>query len=206
MQFFQVLLDWYFANLNYFTIFILMAIESTVVPLPSEAVIPFAAYHAASGNLNIVMVVVSGTLGALAGSLFNYYMARYLGRTLLYKFADSKFGNMLLLTSQNVQKTEDYFTRNGNSSTFIGRLVPGVRHLISIPAGLAQMSLKNFIIFTTLGAFIWNAILAVIGYYFFDLKDQYFHELTIGLFVLGGLFVVYLFYKGWKVKKSKAKQ
>lgn len=203
MQFFQTLLDWYFANLNYFTICLLMAIESTVVPLPSEVVIPFAAWKAASGELNIFLVVVAGTFGALLGSLFNYFMARYLGRALLYKFADSKFGNMLLLTSENIQKTEIYFTKNGNSSTFIGRLVPGVRHLISIPAGLARMPLKNFVLYTTLGALLWNIILAVIGYYFYDLKDKYFHELTIGLFVLGGLFVLYLVYKGWKVSKSK---
>jgi membrane protein DedA with SNARE-associated domain len=203
MQFFQTLLDWYFANLNYFTITLLMAIESTVVPLPSEVVIPFAAWKAASGELNIFLVVISGTLGALIGSLFNYFMAKYLGRALLYKFADSKLGHLLLLTGENVQKTEDYFIKNGKSSTFIGRLIPGIRHLISIPAGLAKMNLKDFILYTTLGALIWNIILAVIGFYFYDLKDKYFHELTIGLFVLGGLFVIYLAYKGWKVSKSK---
>jgi len=203
MQFFQTLIDWYFANLNYFTITLLMAIESTIVPLPSEVVIPFAAWKAASGELNIFLVVLFGTLGALIGSLFNYILARYLGRALLYKFADSKLGHLFLLNGEAVQKTENYFIKNGKSSTFIGRLIPGVRHLISIPAGLAKMNLKDFILYTTLGALIWNIILAVIGFYFYDLKDKYFHELTILLFVLGGLFVLYLVYKGIKVAKSK---
>jgi len=203
MQFFQTLIDWYFANLNYFTITLLMAIESTIVPLPSEVVIPFAAWKAASGELNIFLVVLFGTLGALIGSLFNYILARYLGRALLYKFADSKLGHLFLLNGEAVQKTENYFIKNGKSSTFIGRLIPGVRHLISIPAGLAKMNLKDFILYTTLGALIWNIILAVIGFYFYDLKDKYFHELTIMLFVLGGLFVLYLVYKGIKVSKSK---
>jgi membrane protein DedA with SNARE-associated domain len=201
MEFIQSLIDWYFANLNYFTITLLMAIESTVIPLPSEVVIPFAAWKAANGELNIYLVVFYGTFGALIGSSINYFVARYLGRVLLYKFADSKFGNMLLLTSASIQKTEDYFLKNGNSSTFIGRLLPGIRHLISIPAGLARMKLKNFIIFTTLGALLWNATLAVIGYNFYELKDQYFHELTILLVVLGVLFVAYLGYKAYKISK-----
>lgn len=203
MQFFQTLIDWYVANLNYFTITLLMAIESTIVPLPSEVVIPFAAWKAASGELNIFLVVLFGTLGALIGSLFNYVLARYLGRALLYKFADSKLGHLFLLNGEAVQKTENYFIKNGKSSTFIGRLIPGVRHLISIPAGLAKMDIKDFILYTTLGALIWNIILAVIGFYFYDLKDKYFHELTILLFVLGGLFVLYLVYKGIKVSKRK---
>lgn len=203
MEFIQSIMDWYFANLNYFTITLLMAIESTIVPLPSEAIIPFAAWKAASGEMNVFLVVFFGTLGALIGSLFNYFFALYLGRTLLYKFADSKVGHLFLLTSEAVQKTENYFLKNGKSSTFIGRLVPGIRHLISIPAGLAKMKLKDFILYTTLGALVWNITLAVIGYYFFELKDKYFHEITIGLFVLAGLFVAYLVYKGWKVAKSK---
>jgi membrane protein DedA with SNARE-associated domain len=203
MQFFQTLIDWYFTNLNYFTITLLMAIESTIVPLPSEVVIPFAAWKAASGELNIFLVVLFGTLGAVIGSLFNYILARYLGRALLYKFADSKLGHLFLLNGEAVQKTENYFIKNGKSSTFIGRLIPGVRHLISIPAGLAKMHIKDFILYTTLGALLWNIILAVIGFYFYDLKDKYFHELTIMLFVLGGLFVLYLVYKGIKVSKSK---
>jgi len=203
IQFFQTLLDWYFAHLNYFTITLLMAIESTIVPLPSEVVIPFAAWKAASGELNIFLVVLFGTMGAVIGSLFNYILARYLGRALLYKFADSKLGHLFLLNGEAVQKTENYFIKNGKSSTFIGRLIPGVRHLISIPAGLAKMHIKDFILYTTLGALIWNIILAVIGFYFYDLKDKYFHELTMMLYILGSLFVLYLVYKGIKVSKSK---
>ncbi|TAL59191.1 MAG: DedA family protein, partial [Bacteroidetes bacterium] len=135
MEFFQALFDWYMANLNYFTVALLMAIESTFLPLPSEVVIPFAAYKAGQGDLNVFIVVFSGTIGALSGSLINYTLAYYLGRPLVYKFADSKLGKLFLLSKEKVVHAEDYFIRNGRTSTFIGRLVPGVRHLISIPAG-----------------------------------------------------------------------
>ena len=130
MEFFQTLFDWYMANLNYFTIALLMAIESTFLPLPSEIVIPFAAYKAGQGDLNVFIVVLSGTIGALFGSLINYTLAYYLGRPLVYKFAGSKLWKLLLLSEEKVMHAEDYFIRNGKTSTFIGRLVQGVRHLI----------------------------------------------------------------------------
>jgi len=195
MEFFQSLFDWYMANLNYFTIALLMAIESTFMPLPSEVVVPFAAYKAAQGDLNIFFVVLFGTIGALSGSLVNYTLAYYLGRPLVYKFADSKLGKLFLLSKNKVIHAEEYFIRNGKTSTFIGRLVPGIRHLISIPAGLAKMNLRDFMLYTFVGAGIWNIILAIIGYYLYEIRDQIFPYIGHILLGLGVLFVIYLFIK-----------
>jgi len=203
MEFFQTLFEWYMANLNYFTVALLMAIESTFLPLPSEIVIPFAAYKAGQGDLNVFLVVFFGTVGALFGSLINYTLAFYLGRPLVYKFADSKVGKMFLLSKEKVVHAEEYFIRNGRTSTFIGRLVPGVRHLISIPAGLAKMNLRDFILYTFVGAGIWNIILAIIGYYLYEIRDQIFPYLEYILYLLGIVFVVYLVITIRKNNKSK---
>ena len=201
MEFFQALFDWYMANLNYFTIALLMAIESTFLPLPSEMVIPFAAYKAAQGDLNVFIVVLFGTVGALSGSLINYTLAYYLGRPLVYKFAGSKLGKIFLLSKEKVEHAENYFIRNGKTSTFIGRLVPGVRHLISIPAGLAKMNLRDFMLFTFIGAGIWNIILAIIGYYLYAIRAQIFPYIGHILLGVGVLFVVYLIIKARKNRK-----
>jgi membrane protein DedA with SNARE-associated domain len=204
MELFHTLLDWYMTNLNYFTIALLMAIESTFLPLPSEVVIPFAAYKAAQGELNVFGIVIFGTLGALTGSLINYTLAYYLGRPIVYKFAESKIGRLFLLSRQKVEHAENYFIRNGKASTFIGRLVPGIRHLISIPAGLSKMSLRDFMLFTFAGAGIWNIILAVIGYYLYGISDKIFPYLDNVLYVAGGGFIIYLIIKGIiKRKRSK---
>jgi membrane protein DedA with SNARE-associated domain len=202
MEFFQNLFDWYMANLNYFTVALLMAIESTFMPLPSEIVVPFAAYKAAQGELNVFLVVLFGTVGALCGSLINYFLAKYLGRPIVYKFAGSGIGKLFLLSEEKVKHAEDYFVRNGKSSTFIGRLVPGVRHLISIPAGLARMSLKDFMLFTFVGAGIWNIILAVIGFYLYEIREQIYPYLGYIMLALGIGFVAYLIIKG-RIKRNK---
>lgn len=205
MEIIHSVVDWYMANLNYFTVFLLMVVESSFIPFPSEVVIPFAAYKAAQGNLNVYMVVLAGTTGALVGAVINYYLAKYLGRPLVYKFADSKPGRILLLSEDKVAHAEDYFLRNGKLSTLIGRLVPAVRQLISIPAGLAKMNMRDFLIYTTIGAGLWNIILAVIGFYLYEIKDQIFPYLSHILWSLGGLFVIYLVIKGiiWNRKKNK---
>ena len=207
MELFHTLLDWYMANLNYFTIALLMLVESTFLPLPSEVVIPFAAYKAAQGDLNVFGVVIFGTVGALTGSLINYTLAYYLGRPIIYKFAESKVGRLFLLSKEKVEHAENYFIRNGKTSTFIGRLVPGIRHLISIPAGLAKMDLRSFMLYTFIGAGIWNIILAIIGYYIYDLRDKIFPYLDNVLYFLGAVFVIYLVIKGIggmrKNKKAK---
>ncbi len=203
MELFQSLLDWYIANLNYFTIALLMLIESTFLPLPSEVVIPFAAYKAAQGDLNIFGVVFFGTAGALTGSLINYTLAFYLGRPIVYKFAESKIGRLFLLSREKVEHAENYFIRNGKTSTFIGRLVPGIRHLISIPAGLAKMDLRSFMLYTFIGAGIWNIILAIVGYYIYDVRDKIFPYLDNVLYILGALFVIYLVIKGIIRRRNK---
>lgn len=203
MEIIQNVVDWYMANLNYFTVAFLMMIESSFIPFPSEVVVPFAAYKAAQGELNIFGVILASTIGALLGALVNYYLAKYLGRPLVYKFANSTAGRILLLSKEKVEHAEDYFIRNGKTSTFIGRLVPAVRQLISIPAGLANMNMKDFIIYTTAGAGIWNIILAVIGYYVYDFREQIFPYLDDILYVLGAGFVIYLVVKGILRKRNK---
>lgn len=205
MEIIHSVVDWYMANLNYFTVFLLMVVESSFIPFPSEVVIPFAAYKAAQGNLNVYLVVLAGTTGALVGAVINYYLAKYLGRPLVYKFAESKTGRILLLSHDKVAHAEDYFLRNGKMSTLIGRLVPAVRQLISIPAGLAKMNIRDFLIYTTIGAGLWNIVLAVIGFYLYEIKDQIFPYLSHILWSLGGLFVLYLIIKGiiWNRKKNR---
>ena len=206
MEIFHSVLDWYMANLDYFTVALLMTVESSFIPFPSEAIVPFAAYKAAQGNLNIFGVVVAGTVGALAGALINYYLARYLGRPLVYKFADSTAGRMLLLSKDKVRHAEDYFIRNGKSSTFVGRLVPAVRQLISIPAGLAEMNIRDFIIYTVAGAGIWNIILAVIGFFLYEIREQIFPYLGHILVLLGAGFIVYLVIKARRSRNRNKKQ
>lgn len=206
MEVIQNVVDWYMANLNYFTVALLMIIESSFIPFPSEVVVPFAAYKAAQGELNIFGVVLASTIGALIGALVNYYLAKYLGRPLVYKFADSTAGRILLLSKEKVVHAEDYFIRNGKTSTFIGRLVPAVRQLISIPAGLARMNIKDFIIYTTAGAGIWNIILTVIGYYIYDFRDQIFPYVDDILYALGAGFVIYLVVKGIMKKRRNKRQ
>ncbi len=189
------------ANLNYFTVALLMVIESSFIPLPSEAVIPFAAYKAAQGDLNIFVVIIAGTVGALLGALINYFLAKYLGRPLVYKFANSALGRILLLSEEKIRHAESYFVKNGKSSTFVGRLVPAVRQLISIPAGLAQMNIRDFILFTVAGAGIWNIILAIVGYFLYEVREQIFPYIGHILLALGACFVIYLIIKARKQKK-----
>jgi membrane protein DedA with SNARE-associated domain len=200
MEIINSVVEWYMANLNYITVALLMVIESSFIPFPSEVVIPFAAYKAAQGGLNVFGVVIAGTVGALIGALVNYYLSLYLGRPIVYKLAESKFGKLLLLSKAKIVHAEEYFVRNGKSSTFIGRLVPAVRQLISIPAGLAKMNMRDFIIYTIAGAGLWNIILEVIGYY---IREQIFPYIEYILFFLGAAFVIYLIFKALKNKKKK---
>ena len=201
------LIAWCLEHLNYWVITLLMAIESSFIPFPSEVVVPPAAYKAATtGELNVFLVVLCASVGACIGALVNYYLARYLGRPLVYRFAESRFGHMCLIDSAKIEKAERYFDEHGAVGTFFGRLVPAVRQLISIPAGLARMSLGRFLLYTTLGASIWNSILAGMGwyighYYSGQLEEkvaQYSGELKIAMLVLGAFVVLYLIYKGVK--------
>jgi len=160
------LIQWYFGHLNYWTITLLMTIESSFIPFPSEVVIPPAVYHSVSGaDMNAIVIVLFATLGAILGALINYFLSLWIGKPLVYKFANSKLGHMLLLSGEKIDKAENYFNEHGAVSTFVGRLIPAIRQLISIPAGLAKMPLGRFIAFTALGAGIWNTVLALLGYY-----------------------------------------
>lgn len=152
-------------QLNYFWVTVLMAVESSFIPFPSEVVVPPAAYMAANGKMNIFLVVVFATVGCNIGALANYYLAKYLGRPVVYRFAASRLGRLCLLSPEKVQQAEAYFVKNGATSTLIGRLIPGIRQLISIPAGLAGMPLGPFLLYTTIGGGAWNIVLAALGYY-----------------------------------------
>lgn len=205
-ELYQTLTDWYMSHMNYWTITGLMAIESSFIPFPSEAVIPPAAWMAAKGELNIYLVVFFGTMGAMIGAIFNYYIAKTLGRALVYKLADTRLASFFLINPAKVQSAEDYFLKHGNSSTFIGRLIPGIRQLISIPAGLSKMTLAPFLIYTALGAILWNIVLAVLGFFLYSQKalfETYYAELSWALIGLAVLFVAYLAYNGLKKKTSE---
>ncbi len=210
----ETLVQWYLDHLNYFTITILMAIESSFIPFPSEVVIPPAAYKAAVGHeLNIYLVVFFSTIGANIGALINYYLAKFLGRPIIYKFANSRFGHMCLIDENKVVKAEQYFDKYGALSTFIGRLVPAVRQLISIPAGLARMKLSTFLLYTTLGAGLWNVILAMLGYYLSKMPgieseqqlieqvSKYSKEIGYLFIIVAIAFVAFIAYHALKKKK-----
>lgn len=206
-EMFKAVIDWYMVNINYGTIALLMGLESTIVPFPSELIVPPAAWKAAHGELNIFGVVAAASIGALCGSLFNYFCARTLGRSILYKIASTKWAHLMLFNEEHLVKAEKYFIKHGNLSTFIGRLVPVIRHLISIPAGISRMNLKQFCFYTILGATLWNIILTMLGVFLYNQKDQlekYYHYISYFLLGAGILFVGYLIYKGIK-KPSKAK-
>ena len=213
MSFVETITGWYAAHMNYASITALMTIESSFIPFPSEVVIPPAVYVAseptsalcATGNypLDVALIVLFGTIGAMLGAVINYLLSMWLGRPIIYKFADSRVGHLLLLSSEKVQKAENYFNDHGKVSTFIGRLIPGIRQLISIPAGLAKMHFGQFMLYTFLGAFIWNSVLALLGYIAHgqaDLINQYSHELSIIILVI--VCVVVLYYVGKLVYKK----
>jgi membrane protein DedA with SNARE-associated domain len=162
-QFVQSLLD-LSDKMGHLGVFFLMILESTFIPIPSELVIPPAAFLAHFGKMNIFLVVAAGVGGSVVGALINYYLALYLGRPIIYAIAQRHFMRYLFITHHKLQKAEEYFVKHGNISTFIGRLIPGIRHLISIPAGFSRMPLKSFILYTFLGSFLWVSVLSVAGY------------------------------------------
>jgi membrane protein DedA with SNARE-associated domain len=200
---FNLIIDWYKENLNYGTIIMFMAIESSFVPLPSELVIPPAAYLAYKGHLKLSLIIIFSTLGCLLGALFNYTLSITLGRKIIYALARSRWARIFFITPEKLENAERYFIKNGNISTLLGRLVPGIRHLISIPAGLSKMNVGSFVLYTFIGSAVWNSTLALLSYFLIDKWEVYFREITWGFILLAGSFVVYLIVKAVKRKNNR---
>ena len=199
-------------NLNYFWVTFFMMIESSFIPFPSEIVVIPAAFMAAEGTMSLPLVILFATIGGLLGAAINYVLSYTLGRKIIYAFADSKLGHLCLLDSEKVAYAEEYFRKRGVLATLIGRLIPAVRQLISIPAGLSKMNFGKFAFFTFLGAGAWNIILACIGYAFHGVmnKDEliekvqhYSHEFLLVLIIIFVGFVVYMIYKNKKKKNTE---
>ncbi len=200
-------------TLNYWTIFIGMYIEGTVIPFPSELIVAPAAYHAAAGHLDILIIILISTLGAVAGSTTNYVAAYYLGRPLIFRFANSRLGHLCLLNKEKVEQAEKYFYNHGVIATLTGRLIPGIRQIISIPAGLSKMKFWKFLLYTAIGSGLWNCVLATLGWYLHSVvpEDKLLPAIEkyndyIKYFILGIVFLVVIYfvfkyiYKKYKVK------
>ena len=205
---------WILDNLNYWVVTLFMAIESSFIPFPSEVVVPPAAWKAMDPNsgMSFILVIVFATIGADLGALINYYLAKWVGRPIIYRFADSRIGHMCVIDRQKVEVAEEYFRKHGAASTIFGRLVPAVRQLISIPAGLAGMHVGKFLLYTTIGAGVWNTVLATIGWGIYEYTDykttqdvykqavQYSHEIGYVILALAVVAVAFIAYKGIKKK------
>lgn len=199
-------------HLNYFWIIVFMAIESSFIPFPSEVVMIPAAYLAAErGEMTMPMIVLCGTFGALIGAMINYSIAYFLGRPIVYAFANSRFGHMCLIDAEKVEKAEKYFDKHGVISTLIGRLIPAIRQLISIPAGLAKMNLFSFMLYTALGACLWNIVLVAIGWVCHTQVSEkeliatishYSHIIGIAAIILVVLVIAFFIYQGVKSNKN----
>ena len=203
------LLSTLLGNLNYGTILLLMLLESTVIPVPSELVVAPAAYHAASGQLNVLLVVLFATIGADIGASINYFVALYVGRPVIYKFANSRWGKMCLLNQEKVEKSERYFDNHGIVATLTGRLIPGIRHLISLPAGLARMNYWKFLLYTTIGAGAWHAILASLGWYLHAIVPEDQLESTItqyNQYIVGAILAIVVLAVVWFFIRKKIKK
>ena len=206
------LLHWYDANMNYLAVGALMTLESSFIPFPSEVVIPPAVYVAcnpeSAGGMEVWLVVLAGTLGALLGALINYLLSMWLGRPIIYAFARSRMGRMLQLSEEKLQRAEVYFNDHGVVSTLVGRFIPVIRQLISIPAGLSRMNLLSFSFFTTLGALAWNCVLALLGWLAYKAADptvieQYSRQLSVIIVVIFVAVVLFVVLRYIKKKKGK---
>ena len=193
-QLVDLIFDW-----GYLGIFIMMAIESSFIPFPSEIVLVPAGYLASKGEMDITYIMMSAVSGSLVGAFVNYYLAFTLGRKFLLRY-----GKYFFISHEALEKMESYFKKHGHISTFSGRLIPGIRQLISIPAGLAKMTLLEFTLFTTLGAGIWALILTLLGYYIGENQElikEYLKEITIA--VVAVLLIIGVIYFRYQNKKGK---
>ena len=207
-EIFSFLLD----QLSYLNVFLLMTIESTFIPFPSEVVLPPAAYHAhATGEQNVFLLIIVATLGADMGATINYFLAFYLGRPIVYAFANSKWGHRCLLNEEKVRRSEKFFDDHGVVATLTGRLVPVIRQLISIPAGLAKMNFLKFILYTTIGAGLWNCVLAAIGWCLqtivpedklMEKVDEYSEHIKVFILAAIAVAVAYFIIRKYIVKKN----
>lgn len=212
-QFFQ----WFVENANYLFVFVFMVIESSFIPFPSEVVVPPAAYLActnagAGSDMNIFLVVIVATFGALVGAFINYYLALWIGRPVVYSFAESRIGHVLMINKEKVEKAEAYFDKHGAVSTFVGRLIPAIRQLISIPAGIAKMNVIQFAVFTFLGALVWNSVLGALGYWLgqtvspdqlFEKVEEYNGYLTWIGYGIAFVCVVFILWNAFKPRKQE---
>lgn len=208
----QSIFQWVVDNASYLMVFLLMVVESSFIPFPSEVVVPPAAYLACTkGDMNVFIVVAVATAGAICGALINYVLSLWIGRPIVYAFADSRFGRACLITPEKVRHAEEYFDKHGAVSTFIGRLIPAVRQLISIPAGLARMNIVTFTVFTGLGALLWNAVLAALGWWLgktvplddlFRQVEVYNSYLTYAGLAIGVLAVLFILWNAFKPKNT----
>lgn len=189
-----------------------MTIESSFIPFPSEVVVPPAAYLAAQGELSGWGVMLAATLGAGLGACINYYLARYLGRPVVHALVRSRWGKFLLLSEEKLLRAEHYFDKKGAVSTFVGRLIPGIRQLISIPAGLSKMNLASFILYTVLGAGLWNVVLFALGYYAasipgIETKEQLIAWVSLNSHIIGlsitAIVLVALVLTFWKRRRRR---
>jgi len=187
-------------DFGYLGIFLLMAIESSFIPFPSEIVLIPAGYLAYKGDMSITLIMISAILGSLVGAFINYYLAYFVGRSFL-----EKYGKYFFISHDTLCKMDDFFHKHGSISTFSGRLIPGIRQLISIPAGLCKMDIKKFTLYTTIGAGIWSLILVMLGYFIGEnqqLIQKYLKEITIAAVVFISLFLIW-YYKKNKMESEK---
>jgi len=191
------------SGLGYWGVFFLMMIESSFIPFPSEIVIPPAAFLASKGEMSVFLIVLFGVLGSVSGALINYFLALTLGRKVVYGLVRSRFAKFFLIDEFKLKKAEEYFLKNGVKSTFIGRLIPVIRQLISVPAGFVKMNLFEFIFYTFLGSFIWVSILALLGYFAIDSVNYFIHYYNVFFVFVFILFLFVLFIFLFNKKRSK---
>lgn len=198
---FEAIIQWVLnltQGLGYTGITILMAIESSFLPLPSELVIPPAAWLASEGKMNLLALILAGTFGSVIGATINYLLSKWLGRLIIYKLAEKRAFRALGVTTTRIERVEKMFLTDAKKSTFIGRLIPVVRHLISIPAGFCKMHYGQFVLYTALGSFVWISILAALGYFLGsnrELLQQYYSEISWLLLGLGVVWILVKFRK-----------
>lgn len=193
---------------GYTGVMLLMTLESSFIPFPSEVIIAPAAYLASQGEMNLYLIILFGILGSLIGAIINYFLAFYLGRAIVYRLAGHRRARWFLVDDRKVKKAEDFFIKYGGLSTFIGRLLPVIRQLISLPAGFSRMNFSKFVVLTGLGSAIWVSILAFLGYLFGANQEAimvYYKQISLFFLVLVLLVFSFFVIKKYRRKKREKK-